>query len=224
MQKIYLRVLFFNAKTDFNISRLMLVVKILCLSLLCFLYTNFSHAQDFHKFKFGMGYVYSPTSSDGYRDYQGLYVEPSINIKNKYALGLNLTTIVAIKPISVNYGLYGTNNDISSGLVTLSAVANRYFQMGDKQQYRVFLGIGVGRSVYSYEEMVTFDNDPNLYIVDYSYGGIIFSPRFGVNLGHFVLSGTAVMQTHGLPHFFNMQVGVEIGGGLKNKRKQNTPN
>jgi len=176
-------------------------------------------AQDFKKFKVGIGVGYgAPSDGDG-----GviLYLEPMYRVTDQIAVGLRIESAAFVgQPIS------GTPYKIAAfGVGSYTATGQYYFGNGT---FRPFVGAGVG--MYSLAAVSSDFGSGNVTI---GAAATVFGfyPRIGFDLGHFNLlvdynlipeqTTTVNLGAFGTTQntsnysYIGLKIGASIGGGKK---------
>jgi len=177
-------------------------------------------AQDYKKFKVGLGLGYAvPSKGSG-----GvlLYLEPMYRIQDNLTVGLRIETAALVGEIPT--GASGSLDASAVGSYTL----NGQYYLGSGSSFRPFVGVGLG--MFSVAAASTDINGTNVQIAaaSTSFG---FYPRIGFDLGHFNLSidynlipeqtsslnlgGLGLITTTQNFSYIGIRIGASIGGGKK---------
>ncbi|HEV8514783.1 MAG TPA: OmpW family outer membrane protein [Cyclobacteriaceae bacterium] len=187
------------------------IIYALALSLLV---TSIGYAQDYHKFRVGLGIGYAGAS--GYGSSGGILatIEPSYRVQDNLSVGLRLESAAITRGYSVSSS---TSYDISVAAVGSYTVNGQYYFKSDG--FRPFAGVGLG--------MYT------LAAVDYNSGtttGSVeagskfgFYPRVGFDFRHFTMSAdynlipstSTTLPSNGdiKNSYLGIRIGVFFGGG-----------
>lgn len=194
--------------------------KIVLISILCVFAFGASFAQDYKKFKVGIGVGYGvPSEGSG-----GvlLYLEPMYRVMDQLAVGLRIeTALFAGQPIS---GTSFTTAAFGVGSYTLNG--QYYFSNG---LFRPFVGAGLGMFTAA---GTSTDLGSGNYYVQAATTVFGFYPRVGFDFGHFNLSidynlipsQSTQVDLGGLGFttqttnysYIGLRVGASIGGGKNN--------
>jgi hypothetical protein len=161
------------------------------------------NAQEYRKFKVGLGTGFTITGSAEPGDYTGVQfaIEPVYHINDDFTLGLRLAFA------DTHISIFGTGRPIGSYAL------NSQYYFGNKK-FRPTVGAGVGWFVIT-----------SYYYIDtkYSITKFGFYPRAGFEYGHFYMA----MEYNFIPpseegyydniknSYFGMRLGFFIGGGRK---------
>ena len=197
-----------------NIFKPYLLLGVLCI---CSVSSN---AQELRKFKFGLGFTYSPTQQNGFDAPAGIYFEPAIRYSDDYAFGLQLGAYSGSQELKDNTGR--TLTTLNATIQYNSFTVNRFFDISKRT--KAFVGLVAGLSTYIEDDTIQnfVDNRLQFEVDEENQTGMNISPRFGLSVGNFVFSGTAMLHTNGLPNFFLFQLGFDINGGRKKKTNYST--
>lgn len=164
--------------------------------------------QDYRKFKVGTGFLYAVPTGEGAGGGIGFYVEPKININNKFDAGLLIESALMVQ------NLEGASGSIS-GCTSYSLTGG--YMMGSGK-IRPFIGTGLG--IYKLGSVEASLDQSGVTSADVELGSKFgFSPRVGINFSHFqmMLQYHAIMGQETLmnKNYLSLKIGVEFGGGLK---------
>jgi outer membrane protein X len=164
--------------------------------------------QDYKKFKFGTGMLYAVPTGEGAGGGIGFYMEPKLNLNNKFDVGFLMEWALMVQNIE------GTSSSIS-GCSTYSLTGD--YMMG-KGKIRPFVGTGLG--FYRLGSVDVTVEGQSVTNGDVDLGSKFgFSPRIGINFSHFqmMLQYHAIMGQESLinKNYLGIKIGVEFGGGLK---------
>ncbi|HEY5744527.1 MAG TPA: outer membrane beta-barrel protein [Chryseolinea sp.] len=199
-----------------------------CFALTCILVAS---AQNFKKFRVGVGVGYAKPSGSGSQGGGLVYLEPSYRLSDVLSLGLRVESAIVAR------GLSGSSIDMER--FDLSAQAsytlNMQYYLGTNN-FRPFLGVGFG--LYSLSAMktdvVVFDvtgqgqlqvHTESVSLSD-AQSKLGFYPRLGFDLGHFTLSidynfiaNTKTTVSGSDASFKNSYLGVRLGANFGGGRK-----
>ncbi len=190
--------------------------KLTVLFALCMLFTVAANAQEFKKFKVGLGGGYAIPGGNGAKGGVLFYLEPSYKIQDNLQLGLRMEWAAMARGYSES--VESAEFKVStSGSYTLNA--QYYFS---NNSFRPFVGAGFG--MYSIKAaQVEFDGQTqDLGLDDETKFG--FYPRVGFDAGHFTLSidYNLVGKTKNDNFdgsFNNNYIGIRLGGFFGGGRK-----
>jgi hypothetical protein len=176
-------------------------------------------AQEFKKFKVGVGGGYAIPGGEGAKGGVLFYLEPAYRLQDQLQLGLRMEWAAMARGFSEEVGT--AEFDVStSGSYTLNG--QYYF---NNNGFRPFVGLGLG--IYSIKAAsVNVDGDSgsseDLGLEDETKFG--FYPRVGFDAGHFTLSidynllgATKIDGVEG--EFKNSYIGIRLGGFFGGGRK-----
>jgi hypothetical protein len=168
-------------------------------------------AQEFKKFKVGLGAGYAMASGKGAKGGALVYLEPAYRFTDVIQMGLRIESAIIARGFSEDVG------DISldvAGLGSYTLNGQYYFS---NNNFRPFLGAGFG--IYTLAG-ISMDVDGSgveqeLVASSSKFG---FYPRAGFDAGHFTLSidYNIVPETDGIK---NSYIGVRLGGFFGGGRK-----
>ncbi len=182
---------------------------------LAMLFTVAANAQEFKKFKVGIGAGYAIPGGNGAKGGVLFYAEPSYKVQDQLQIGLRMEFAAMARGFSEDVG--DTEFKVStSGSYTLNA--QYYF---NNNSFRPFVGAGFG--MYSIKA-ASFDGDEDfdLGLQDETKFG--FYPRVGFDAGHFTLSldynliGKTEIEGTDFS-FKNSYIGIRFGGFFGGGRK-----
>jgi len=202
-----------------------------CFALACFLAAP---AQNFKKFRVGIGVGYARPSGSGSQGGGLVYLEPSCRLGDAYSLGLRMEWAM------VASGLSGSAIDMESFDLSSQAsyTLNMQYYLGINN-FRPFLGVGLGLynlSAIKTDVIVLDGIDPtgqgqpqthaesvSLSDAQSKFG---FYPRFGFDVGHFTLSidynfipNARTTVSGSDASFRNSYLGVRLGANFGGGRK-----
>ena len=182
--------------------------KLSILSLLCLALTVVVNAQEFKKFKVGVGGGYAMPGGEGAKGGILFYLEPAYRINDQIAAGLRMESALLVRGYSEDIG--SVDLDIA-GIGSYTLNGQYYF---NNNGFRPFAGFGFG--LYSLAA-VKLDSDVtttgDLAKAESKFG---FYPRVGFDAGHFTLSLDynliPATKVDGGGEFKNSYLGIRIGG------------
>lgn len=187
---------------------------------LCLLFAVGANAQEFKKFKVGLGGGYAIPGGNGAKAGVLFYLEPAYRIQDNLQVGLRMEWAVIARGYSEDIG--SADFDVSAlGSYTLNG--QYYF---NNNSFRPFVGAGFGMySIKAAKLDVSDANDPDagdLGLSDETKFG--FYPRVGFDAGHFTLSidynlvgATEIEGADG--KIKNSYIGIRLGGFFGGGRK-----
>jgi hypothetical protein len=199
-----------------------------CFALACVLSAS---AQNFKKFRVGVGLGYAKPSGSGSQGGVLAYIEPSYRLSDAISIGLRLESAIVAR------GLSGSDVDIESfNLSGLSSyTVNMQYYLSAKN-FRPFVGLGFGlyglsamKTDVAFEgvdvtgQTATYTESVTLGEAQTKFG---LYPRIGFDVGHFTLSfdyNLIAKSKFSLPgseaklsnSYFGIRVGANFGGGRK---------
>jgi outer membrane protein W len=193
--------------------------KLFILFLLCSAFASTTQAQDYKKFRVGLGLGYAASGGSGSSGGVLVALEPSYRLSDALSLGLRLETAALTR---------GFSQDISSGSSVGVAAIGSYTVNGQyyfgSSSFRPFVGLGLG--LYSLASVSVSYQGTSVDAVA-SESKVGFYPRAGFDYGHFNLtldynvigssdvtsiSGSSLSVTNS---YFGARIGVYFGGGKK---------
>lgn len=185
--------------------------QLLALVLVLFAVVATADAQDYKKFKVGLGLGYAAPSDGG----GGIaaYLEPAYRVNDQIAIGLRMEVAALAKVVGEDEGSVSGNG---------SYTINGQYYLSDAK-FRPFVGLGLG--IYGLAS-VSVDGASGDIAAGSEFG---FYPRVGFDLGHFnfifdyniipATEGVALDNTGNLSDveikngYFAVKLGFSIGGG-----------
>lgn len=206
-------------------------ILLMCFALAC---TLAAPAQNFKKFRVGIGVGYAKPSGSGSQGGGLVYLEPSCRLSDAFSLGLRMEWAI------VASGLSGSAIDMESFDLSTQAsyTLNMQYYLGTNN-FRPFLGVGLG--LYNLSAMktdvivvdgidLTGQGQPQTHTETLSLSDAQskfgFYPRLGFDLGHFTLSidynfipNTRTTVSGSDASFRNSYLGVRLGANFGGGRK-----
>lgn len=175
-----------------------------------------ANAQEFKKFKVGVGAGYAIPGGNGAKGGVLFYAEPSYKIQDQLQIGLRMEFAAMARGFSEDVG--DTEFKVStSGSYTLNG--QYYF---NNNGFRPFVGAGFGMYSIKAASFDGADDVESLGLQDETKFG--FYPRIGFDAGHFTLSidynligATKIDGFDG--EFKNSYIGIRFGGFFGGGRK-----
>jgi hypothetical protein len=165
------------------------------------------NAQEYKKFKVGIGGGYARPGGEGAKGGILFYVEPAYRITDVISVGLRMESAVIVRgysdPVAAEFDL-----DIA-GIGSYTVNGQYYFS---NNNFRPFVGVGLG--LFSLAA-VEYDIDGTTEVAAKAEKKIGFYPRVGFDAGHFTLSldyNIIPATEAGDGEFKNSYLGVRIGG------------
>lgn len=171
-----------------------------------------AHAQEFKKFKVGVGLGYAMASGKGAKGGVLATVEPAYRISDIIQVGLRMESAAIIRGGAEDYGV---DLDVAAiGSYTLNG--QYYFS---NESFRPFVGAGLG--IFSLAA-IKVDESGDVGEIAASSSKLGFYPRVGFDAGHF----TFCLDYNLIPttkvddaEFKNSYIGFRIGGFFGGGRK-----
>ena len=152
---------------------------------LCVLFSVAANAQEYKKFKVGLGAGYAVPSGKGAKGGVLAYLEPSYKLQDQIQLGLRLEWAALVGGFSEDLGSSVTLKVSSTTSYTLNG--QYYF---NNNGFRPFVGAGFGMYAIKGADLTVSSGDPDgsgtFTMDDETKFG--FYPRIGFDAGHFTLS------------------------------------
>lgn len=191
---------------------------VLALALVLLIVIPVSYAQEYKRFKVAVGVSLVPVPNNYFDIYSGFYLEPAWRWNDNLATGLHL----AIAESNSERLLKFLSEEGS--IATAAFTVDRYWKLG---KFRPFYGLMAGASIHTYLQTVHpgfYEIDGETYLIPPDYlwfnqRGINLTPKVGFNCYRFRMQAMYQLITHDIPDMFTLQMGIEIGGGRKNKSK-----
>lgn len=185
---------------------------------LCLLVTVGANAQEFKKFKVGVGAGYAMPGGEGAKGGLLWTLEPSYRVSDALAIGLRIEGAILVRGFSEKI-----DEDAEFDIAAISSytVNGNYYL--NNNNFRPFVGAGLG--IYSLAA-VSMEGDANGGDVELSESESKFGfyPRIGFDAGHFTIAleynmipSTKVEGIDG--EFKNSYLGIRIGGFFGGGRK-----
>jgi outer membrane protein W len=189
----------------------MIMKRFLTVFAFIFLASIATKAQEFKKFKVGIGAGYAMASGKGAKGGVLLYLEPAYRITDVIQLGLRMESAVVARGFSEDPG--ELSMDVA-GLGSYTLNGQYYFS---NNSFRPFIGAGVGIFTLAAVSM-DIDGSGTSQDLVASSSKIGFYPRAGFDFNHFTLSldYNIVPETDGVK---NSYIGIRFGGFFGGGRK-----
>lgn len=175
------------------------------------------YAQEYKKFKVGLGLGYALAGGEGSSGGVLITLEPAYRIKDNFSIGLRMESALVTR---------GFSNALPSTKIDVAAIGsytiNGQYYLGEGSTFRPFVGAGLG--IYSLSKItgITTINNNTVTEVIPSESSFGFYPRVGFDYGHFNLSldynfvpatkaGTGEFKNN----YLGFRVGFFFGGGKK---------
>jgi hypothetical protein len=191
------------------------IVYVLALSLLV---TSIGYAQDYKKFRVGLGLGYAAASGNGSSGGVIFTLEPSYRIQDNLSIGLRM------EAAAITRGLSGDATGVSinvAGIGSYTLNGQYYFGTGD---FRPFAGVGLG--LYSLAAVDgTISGQSGTVQGTAAESKFGFYPRIGFDFHHFSMSAdyNIVPSSPAIGggdefknSYFGIRLGFFIGGGKAN--------
>jgi hypothetical protein len=185
-----------------------------CLLLLALSVVFSVKAQEFKKFKVGLGLGYAKASGEGSKGGVLVYLEPAYRVQDNLLVGLRMESAIITRGLSEDPG----NLDIDVAAIGSYTINGQYYFSNNT--FRPFAGVGLG--LYSLAAVKIGDAVEGVE-AGTKFG---FYPRVGFDLGHFNLSldyniippseaGVSLGDAEFKNSYFGFRMGFSIGGGKK---------
>lgn len=182
---------------------------------LAMLFTVAANAQEFKKFKVGVGAGYAVPSGSGAKGGLLWTVEPSYRVSDALALGLRIEGAVLVRGFSEDLG---DELDFDIAGITSYTVNAQYYLSNNS--FRPFVGAGLGMySLAAVSLEMEGDDVGSLAAAETKFG---FYPRVGFDAGHFTLAleynlipATEAVEGDVKNSYIGIRVGGFFGGGRK---------
>lgn len=174
-----------------------------------------AHAQDFKKFRVGVGGGYAMPGGEGAKGGVCFYLEPGYRVNDALIVGLRMESAVIVRGFSEDIGT--ADLDIA-GIGSYTLNGQYYFS---NEGFRPFAGLGFG--LYSLAA-VKYDADGSgsteAAAAESNFG---FYPRVGFDSRHFTLqieyNIIPATKVDGGGEFKNSYLGIKVGGFFGGGRK-----
>jgi outer membrane protein W len=188
--------------------------KLLSLIVLILTVAITSHAQEFKKFKVGIGGGYASPSGSGSKGGILFYLEPAYRITDAIQVGLRMESAIVARGFSSSSTLGDGDLELKAiGSYTLNG--QYYFS---NNTFRPFVGAGFG--IYSLASSKLEDSNSVTDASIASESKFGFYPRIGFDVRHFTLSIDYNIVSSSLAgQLKNSYLGIRIGGFFGGGRK-----
>lgn len=183
-------------------------------SVLCFivLASVAVHAQDFKKFRVGVGGGYAMPGGEGAKGGLCVYLEPGYRVNDAMIVGLRMESAIIVRGFSGSTA--STSLDIA-GIGSYTINGQYYFS---NEGFRPFAGLGLG--LYSLAAVKADGTGGAVAAADSQFG---FYPRVGFDAGHFTMqleyNLVPATKVDGGGEVKNSYLGIKIGGFFGGGRK-----
>jgi hypothetical protein len=188
--------------------------KILVVLSLVIVAVSASYAQEYKKFRVGLGLGYALAGGNGSSGGVLIALEPSYRIQDNLSLGLRLETALLTRGFS-----QAVPSTVSIDVAAIgSYTVNGQYYFGEGA-FRPFLGAGLG--LYSLAAIKATQDGINsdVAVSESKFG---FYPRAGFDYGHFNVSidynlvpATTITGGEFTNNYFGIRIGAYFGGGKK---------
>lgn len=176
-----------------------------------------AQAQEFKKFKVGVGGGYAVTSGTGAKGGVLLYLEPAYRIQDQLLVGLRLEAAGMVR----GYAEAVETASISASFSGSQGIFGQYY-FGN-ETFRPFVGFGLGLNKVT-TAAANFNGEAFVGVQESKLG---FFPRVGFDAGHFTLSidynlvgaSTLTGTSGGELKTKNNYIGIRFGGFFGGGRK-----
>ena len=191
--------------------------RILTVAVLVALTAFAAEAQEFKKFRVGLGTGYAMASGEGAKAGVLLYLEPAYRVQDQILVGLRWEAAAVVR----GYDATVETGSASASLSGSTALFGQYYF--NNNNVRPFVGLGFGTNKIA-TAAASFDGEAFAGISESKFG---FFPRVGIDAGHFTLSldyniigastltGTAGTELKTKNNYIGIRLGGFIGGGRK---------
>ena len=173
------------------------------------------HAQEFKKFKVGLGLGYASASGEGASGGILVYLEPAYRINDNILVGLRMESALVTRGYSEDVG----NATFDVAAIGSYTVSGQYYFNTNK--FRPFVGAGLG--VFSLAAVKVDDGSSTSQTAVKSESKFGFYPRVGFDFGHFNMSIDYNIipksEVEGAGDFKNSYLGVRVGFSIGGGRK-----
>jgi hypothetical protein len=172
-----------------------------------------AHAQDFKKFRVGVGGGYAMPGGEGAKGGVCFYLEPGYRVNDALIVGLRMESAVVVRGFSEDIG--SADLDIA-GIGSYTLNGQYYFS---NEGFRPFAGLGFG--MYSLAA-VKFDDGGATETAVQSESKFGFYPRVGFDARHFTLQieyNLIPATEYAGGEFKNSYLGIKVGGFFGGGRK-----
>jgi outer membrane protein W len=174
-------------------------------------------AQEFKKFKVGLGAGYAMTSGEGAKAGVLLYLEPAYRVQDQILVGLRLEGAAVVR----GYAESVETGSVSASFSGSQALFGQYYF--SNSTFRPFVGVGLGLNKVS-TAAASFNGEAFAAVNESKFG---FFPRVGADIGHFTISidvnligaskltGTSGTELTTKNNYIGIRMGGFFGGGRK---------
>lgn len=180
------------------------ITSVLCFVLFAAIAVN---AQEFKKFRVGVGAGYAIPGGEGAKGGVCFYAEPGYRVNDALLVGLRLESALVVRGFSESVD--GTDDLDIAGIGSYTVNGQYYFS---NEGFRPFVGVGLG--LFSLAAVRVDGVDEDIAASETKFG---FYPRVGFDAGHFTLQleynlipATKVDGIDG--EFKNSYIGIKLGG------------
>jgi hypothetical protein len=174
-------------------------------------------AQEFKKFRVGLGGGYAMASGTGAKGGILFYLEPAYRVTDQIMVGLRLEGAAMIR----GYAEDVTTSSVSASVSGAQGLFGQYYF--NNNGFRPFVGLGLGLNKIA-TAAAAFNGEAYAAIDESKFG---FFPRVGFDAGHFTLSldynliGASTLQgsNGGELKTKNNYIGIRFGGFFGGGRK-----
>jgi hypothetical protein len=196
-------------KTNYNLT-MKKITSVLCLILFV---AVAAHAQDFKKFRVGVGGGYAMPGGEGAKGGVCFYLEPGYRVNDALIVGLRMESAVIVRGFSESDPQTADLDIAGIGSYTLNG--QYYFS---NEGFRPFAGVGFG--MYSLAAVKIDGANDNVASAETKIG---FYPRVGFDARHFTLqieyNLIPATKVDGGGEFKNSYLGIKVGGFFGGGRK-----
>ncbi len=174
-------------------------------------------AQEFKKFKVGLGAGYAATSGKGAKAGVLLYLEPAYRVQDQILVGLRFEGAAVVRGYAENV----ETGSVSASFAGSQALFGQYYLSNNT--FRPFLGLGFGLNKIA-TAAASLNGEAFAALDESKFG---FFPRLGFDAGHFTLSldfnligastltGTSGTELKTKNNYVGIRFGGFFGGGKK---------
>ncbi len=177
-----------------------------------------SYAQEFKKFRVGLGLGYAMASGEGSSGGVLVTIEPSYRLKDNLSIGLRMESAIITRGFSLAIPSSASIDVAAIGSYTI----NGQYYLGEGSSFRPFVGAGLG--IYSLGAITASSTTNSVttkttFAAESQFG---FYPRIGFDYGHFNLAldynfvpSTKITTGEFKNNYLGFRIGFFLGGGKK---------
>ena len=173
-----------------------------------------TNAQEFKKFKVGLGVGYASTGSEGAMGGLLFYLEPAYRISDAISLGLRLEGALVLRGFSQSVSTF----ELDAAVIRSYTINGQYYFSNNT--FRPYAGFGLG--IFSLTAIKSTDPNGTTAVVGTAESKFGVYPRVGFDLGHFnmsvdynIIPKTEAFGGNFKNSYLGIRLGFSIGGGKK---------